>query len=185
MTRRVISLVVIETLTRVMIHCDDRIVEQLPSGALDRQAQNQLEMHLRTLPAESLVEADVLDGAAPIAHVGTLEHVHLPRPTHAEVMVADNPAVPTDSADRGRSAGINSRICVDPVTATDPAYPVVDLDVSLDALKPVRSRDNVVVGEDNEISLRSIEPTVHGCDDPGHGHCLHPQLESSRLPLSD
>src|SRR5207249_11952390 len=87
--------------------------------SLHREAQGQLEMHLCPGSPNPIVKANLVNCGTAIAHVGTLEHIDLPWPAYAEVMVADNPSIPTHAAYHDCPAILDLVVVMYPVTAAD------------------------------------------------------------------
>lgn len=171
----------------VVTHANGRIVHQTPAGAPHCQTQRQLPVHLRTLAAQSLVEADSPHERQAKGAVRAFQHVHVARRTHAQVVIPDRAAEPLKPADVGLGTARVGLLVAAP-HATDIA---LGLEPSDDALEPVRIRLGVVVGECDDVAVGRGERSVHRGNHPGsrdkHGSECGPggsALEDKRVRFS-
>ena len=171
--RRLVASALVDAARVEVVDRHGRVVEHLPAGALEREAQPDLPVRLRTGPAQTLVEPDLAERRAPYREVHALEHVDLARPATPEVVVADDPPVRPDLP---HQLSLGRRRALDPVSPADRTRAGPAAEVLVQERQPVRSGRRVVVGERDDLPARRVEPGVHGSDDAGTLDHDGPQL---------
>ena len=111
---------------------------------------------LRPGSAKALVDSNALDGCAPKAHVSAFQNIYFPRPTDAQVVVADHPSELLHLAHHHPSLIMDPITLAYPITPTYSPYPWVSLKMVLDTRQPIGARSGVVISNSDDISPRRI-----------------------------
>ena len=114
-----------------------------------------------------------LECAHPDRHVGTLEEVDVLE-DRAQMMVADAPPPPGDAPDQAGCAVVDPVVEMDDVAPADGADAPVGGKASLDPRDPIGAGAGVVIGDGDDLALRSLTAGVERCDLTRIGDRLHP-----------
>jgi hypothetical protein len=114
------------------------------------------------------IEAYGSDSLHPKCAVRPLQDVNVPDPTVPQMVVAGNPAEPTDAADDIVVADIHDPVSMDPIPAADTANARIRSEMAFNPGQPFRTRRGIIIGDSYNIASTTCKAGVQCLNLTGH-----------------